>query len=125
MIKNTLVASGALALVTLAVACAPPPPPDQILSGATTTGASGPTSPTSPTTSSTTTTTTTTTTTIPQPTTTLPDVKGLYSATPIDGWGIERTTRRMPGSQSVDVVEIVGRHGVRRRHLQQRARGTA
>ena len=52
-----------------------------------------------------TTTTTTTTTTIAQPPTTVADGTGLYSPTPVDGWGIARNA---VNDQYIDAVEIAG-----------------
>jgi hypothetical protein len=103
VIKKTLVATTSLALVTLAVACAPPPP-KQVVGGSTTTvKPSGPTT-TKPSGATTTTTTTSTTTTLPQPTTTLPDTKVLYRSTPITSWGVDHPTQ----AETVDAVEIAG-----------------
>jgi hypothetical protein len=84
-------------LAVAAVACAPPEvdPPG---GGTTTTAGTGPTTPT-------TATSTTTTTTLPAPTTTLPDGTGLYSATPVSGWGILKEGAQ---DQYVDAVEISG-----------------
>ena len=62
------------------------------------------------------------TTTVPVPT--VPSQPKLYSPTPLNGWGIVKAT---PGAftEYVDVVEIVGQHGVRRRRLRHRGAGTA
>jgi Domain of unknown function (DUF5122) beta-propeller len=95
-----------LTAVMVAVACAPPPPSGPTIKGATTTAASSvPHSSTTVSGTTTSTTTTSTTTTLPPTTTTVPDTKGLYSATPVDGWGI---LREGTNDQYVDSVKVVG-----------------
>ncbi len=106
-----LLPAAALATVIGAAACAPPLSKPAITT-TTTTAVHPPTTKPAVTTttstsstSSTSTTSTSSTTTLPSTTTTLPDTKGLYSATPVDGWGI---VKEGLNDQYVDAVAIVG-----------------
>ena len=106
---RALLPAGILAAAIVATACVPPlpdPPPGETTS--TTTGRAPRRAPARrprrprPRPS---TTTTSTTTTIAQPPTTVPDGTGLYSPTPVDGWGIAKNAAN---DQYIDAVEIAG-----------------
>ena len=100
--RRAVLVTTALSVTALAVvACVPPPvqePGGSQPPAGGTTGGPGPTAPT---------TSTSTTTTLPAPTTTLPDVKKLYSPVPVNGWGILKETP-VAFAEYVDAVEIVG-----------------